>query len=237
MRAAAAGGLPVPAVVAAGAWRDHPALLLTWSPGRPLVEALTARATDAPRAQALGIAFGRAQAAIHAIPPPPELRDHPVPWEAWAGPDPHLRGCLARIPRRPPALLHLDFHPFNVLVENGAVTAVLDWANARPGDPRADLARTLSLLQSAPLPNGAAGARLRVRLHAFMTGWRDGYRQSTGWFAAPAPFCWWAGLVLERDLAPRLGRPDLPWLTPAYLARVRRWTTAWRARAGARTER
>ena len=35
---------------------------------------------------------------------------------------------------------------------------------------------------------------------------------------------------MEREFRPRVGRPDIPWLTPAYLARVRRWTGGWRAR-------
>jgi aminoglycoside phosphotransferase (APT) family kinase protein len=229
---AAAADLPVPPVVAAGRWRDRPALLLAWSPGRSLALALQERPLDLPLARALGLACGREQAAIHALPVPPELRDHPVPWPAWAGPDPALRACLAALPARPPALLHLDYHPLNVLVDGGRVTAVLDWANARAGDPRADLARTLSILRLAPRPRGASGAVAWPALRAFEVGWRRGYRQAAGPVGGLAPFCWWAGLVMERDLAPRVGRTDLPWLTPAFLERVRRWTAGWRVRAG-----
>jgi hypothetical protein len=165
---------------------------------------------------------------------PTDLPDHPVPWQAWAGPDPALRTCLAALPARPPALLHLDFHPLNVLVGDGRVTAVLDWANARAGDPRADLARTLSILRLAPLPRGITGALEWTARRAFEAGWRRGYRRVAGSPGGLAPFCWWAGLVMERDLAPRLGRADLPWLTPAFLDRVRRWTADWRVRAGGR---
>ncbi len=234
LAAAAAAGLPVPLVVAAGSWQDRPALVLAWSPGRPLGDVLHERPLDLRRARALGVAFGRVQVAIHALPAPDALRAHPEPWEAWAGPDPALRACLAALPARPPALVHLDYHPLNVLVEGGQVTAVLDWANARTGDPRADVARTLSILRLAPLPAGAAGAFAWVVRRAFEAGWRRGYRQAAGPLGGLAPFCWWAGLVMERDLAPRLGRADLPWLTPAFLDRVRCWTAGWRARAEGR---
>ena len=48
-------------------------------------------------------------------------------------------------------LLHLDLHPFNVLVDDdGEPTAVIDWANAAGGDPELDRARTWSLLRLDP---------------------------------------------------------------------------------------
>jgi aminoglycoside phosphotransferase (APT) family kinase protein len=231
---AAATGLPVPPVVAAGSWQDRPVLVLAWISGQPLRDVLAERPLNLRRVRVLGVAFGRAQAAIHALPPPADLRAHPVPWEAWAGPDPALRACLAALPMRPPALVHLDYHPSNVLVAGEQVTAVLDWANARAGDPRADVARTLSILRLAPLAAGGAGVSAWVARRAFETGWRRGYRQAMGPVGELAPFCWWAGLVMERDLAPRLGRVDLPWLTPAFLDRVRQWTAVWRARASGR---
>src|SRR4051812_22760915 len=36
MQAASSAGLPVPIVHAAGSWRDYPALLLSWMPGRTI---------------------------------------------------------------------------------------------------------------------------------------------------------------------------------------------------------
>jgi hypothetical protein len=67
-------------------------------------------------------------------------------------------------------------------------------------------------------------------LRAFETAWRRGYEQTAGPIGDLTPFCWWAGAVMEREFAPRVGRPDIPWLTPAYLGRVRRWTAGWRSR-------
>ena len=234
LAAAAAAGIPVPRIVVEGSWRSHPALVLTWSPGRPLGDVLLhEHPSDLERARALGVAFGRVQGAIHAAPLPDALRAHPVPWEAWAGPDPALQASLAALPAQPPVLLHLDYHPLNILVEGDRVTGVLDWANARSGDPRADVARTLSILHLAPLPTGA-GASARNLRRSFAAGWRRGYEETAGPLRGLAPFCWWAGLVMERDLSPRLGRSELPWLTPAFLVRVRRWTAGWRARAQGR---
>ena len=39
-------------------------------------------------------------------------------------------------------------------------------------------------------------------------------------------------VVMIRDLSPRLGQTSLPWLTPAYLEQVERWSASWRRRAG-----
>jgi aminoglycoside phosphotransferase (APT) family kinase protein len=209
-------------------------LLFTWSPGRPLAEALLEDPLSLPRIRSLGAEFGRVQAAIHALPPPVGLPDLSTFGGSAAIDEPALAACLAATPPESPVLLHLDYHPLNVLVEDGRVTAVLDWANARVGDPRADLARTLSILRLAPLPESIPARTGRTALRAFETGWRRGYEEMAGPFRDLTPFCWWAGTAMERDFLPRVGRPDIPWLTPAYLARVRRWTGGWRARAGRR---
>jgi Ser/Thr protein kinase RdoA (MazF antagonist) len=48
-------------------------------------------------------------------------------------------------------LLHLDLHPFNVLLDDaGQLTGVIDWANAAAGDPQLDRARTLTILTLDP---------------------------------------------------------------------------------------
>ena len=221
MALAAAGGLPVPAVHAEGVWRDHPALLLSWMPGEPLRQALMAHRW---RAWTLGVALGRTQAAIHMV--PAGRLGQPSSWIDWGAPDDALRRLLLDAAERD-ALLHLDLHPMNVLVQGREVTAVLDWANARPGDPRADLARTASILRFAPLPAGSAAPLARV----LEAGWRRGYREAAGPTRGMAPFYAWAATAMVNDLSPRLGRPDLPWLTPAFLEQVRAWGAIWRARA------
>jgi hypothetical protein len=120
----------------------------------------------------------------------------------------------------------------NVLVADGRISAVLDWANARAGDPRADLARTASILRFAPLDPEVPRPLGSLLQRLFIAGWRRGYRDVTGPISGMAPFYAWAGEVMIRDLTPRLGRPDLPWLDLQFLDRVRQWADGWRQRAG-----
>ncbi|MDQ3695928.1 MAG: phosphotransferase [Chloroflexota bacterium] len=228
MTAASAGGVPAPGVHAVGTWQDHPVIVLEWRPGQTLLRAVE---RDPSRAREFGLAFGRALAAIHALPAPAALVGG-TSWIEWASPDAALRARLLDLTGRREVLLHLDYHPLNVLVDDERVTAVLDWANARTGDPRADLARTISLLSLAPAAPALPPATWVAARRALMTGTRDGYRAIAGPQRQMAPFLAWAGMVMERDLTPRLDRPDLPWLTAAYLDQVRTWTARWRARAG-----
>jgi aminoglycoside phosphotransferase (APT) family kinase protein len=229
MAAASSAGLPVPWVYAEGMWQGRPVLHMSWMPGRPLRDELGAHPW---RARALGVQFGRAQAAVHAVLPPATLLAHPTAWIAWANPDDAVRDCLRAAARGPDVLLHLDFHPMNVLVADGRVSAVLDWANACIGDPRADLARTASILRFAPLdPRMPPPLESMVR-RLFIAGWRRGYREVAGPMGGMAPFYAWAGAAMIRDLTPRLGRPDLPWLNLQFLERVRQWADGWRERAG-----
>jgi aminoglycoside phosphotransferase (APT) family kinase protein len=228
MAAARKRGLPVTEVHAKGTWHGRPALLLTWMPGRPLREVVRA----APwRSWALGLAFGRTQATIHRAPVPAELTSDPMSWIAWANPDAALRARLLAVAREPGILLHLDYHPLNVLVAGGRISAILDWANARTGDPRADLARTVSILHFAPHWGSPPAPVQTIARRAFAAGWRRGYREAAGPMTGMAPFYAWAGAVMVRDLTPRLGRSDLPWLTPSLLEHVQQWSDVWKARA------
>lgn len=71
-----------------------------------------------------------------------------------------LHGRLHRIPFEGAALVHLDFHPDNVLLSpSGPV--VIDWTNAGAGDPGVDLALTWVIGETSGVP-----ARAFVRLYA-----------------------------------------------------------------------
>jgi aminoglycoside phosphotransferase (APT) family kinase protein len=94
-------------------------------------------------------------------------------------------------PANPPALLHGDYWPGNVLWRGGALVAVIDWEDAAVGDPLADVANArLELLWAydqevaeafTAAYTGLSGVRmdalpfwdLRVALRALhrMTGW------------------------------------------------------------------
>jgi len=227
MAAAAAAGLPVPRVHAAGSWRDRPAMLLDWCPGRPVADELP---THPWRAWTLGFQMGRTQAAIHDLAVPDAFAET-TSWRNLSGENARLQAWLDRVPARAPALLHLDYHPLNVLADGARLSAVLDWANARPGDPRADLARTVSILRLAPLPVGPVGAAARGTIRLLEAGWRRGYEQTAGPMGDMRPFYAWAGAMMERDLAQHVGHPGAAWLTEAHMDRIRRWRARWMARA------
>lgn len=73
------------------------------------------------------------------------LRRHPWRFHAQAlvlaGLHQRLHGIDAPAPLGPGALLHLDLHPGNVIL-SPAGPVVIDWTNARGGDPALDLALT-----------------------------------------------------------------------------------------------
>jgi aminoglycoside phosphotransferase (APT) family kinase protein len=54
-------------------------------------------------------------------------------------------------PPASPCIIHLDFHPLNLLVADGRFRAVLDWSDADVGDYHADVAATLLLIDTAPV--------------------------------------------------------------------------------------
>ena len=215
MRAAAAIGLPVPRVHAEGSWQGRPALLLDWCAGRPLLDDLRRR----PWALwAAGHAFGRMHARLHRATAPPGLPG----WIDWpARPEPSLRARLEAVARRD-VLLHLDFHPLNVLVKGSEVSAVLDWANARAGDPRADVARTFTILLLAP-PRRSRAIEVTRRLLA--AAYRHGYEREAAPLADMAPFLAWAAQAMLHDLRPKLGQPGIP-LAEADLAPIAVWAEA-----------
>jgi aminoglycoside phosphotransferase (APT) family kinase protein len=210
LRAAARGGIAVPHVRLVGTVDDaRPAMLLDWCPGRTLMDAIRARAPDS--VLRLGVLFGRMQRRIHEVPAPDDLR---TTWSDWPSPiDSDLRYALQAASTHRSRLLHFDFHPLNVLVDGGRISAVLDWVNAHGGDPRADVARTLTILRFAP-PRGRAPERAMRRL--LELAWRAGY----GPFGRDMPlFYAWAGTAMQQDLKSRV--------PPSALAPVARWTATW----------
>jgi aminoglycoside phosphotransferase (APT) family kinase protein len=231
MEAAGAAGVPVPAVLTRGEAEGRPALLLSYASGPTALERLTA----APeRGEQVGALLGRTLAALHlrAV-VPGELAGDPDGWIDLAGPEAEpVKARLRSLPRRGDALLHLDFHPSNVVLapDGGDVAAVLDWTNCRAGDPRADVARTLVMLDAAPAPAGIfpAGREESVRA-ALVRSFRDGYESSAGPLppaAEMAPFFAWAAAWTLADLSPRTA-PGGP-LRPEQLDPLRRLYAYWR---------
>jgi aminoglycoside phosphotransferase (APT) family kinase protein len=74
------------------------------------------------------------------------------------GPLPGLQDAFARLHTRavqfrdaPEALVHMDYHPQNVLVEGMHVTGVIDWVNADRGDRHLCAATTAVILSSSAM--------------------------------------------------------------------------------------
>lgn len=211
MRAAAGAGLPVPDVVMTDALGDRPAMLTTFTPG-----ATVAAALDPSRSADIGRMLGRLLGEINQIPAPAGL----APAGAWldrAGPAlAPLRDRLAAMPRAD-RLLHLDYHPENVLMAGDEVTGVIDWTNTLPGPPHIDLGRSRAILQMVrSLPTvtpEVAGA-----LDAFETGLVAGHAGIHGPDPAPKLSLAWGVGMLCVDFEPHADESG-GWVTPELVAR------------------
>lgn len=220
MEAARRAGIPVPAIHAAMTWHDRPVLLLEWCAGEPLGAIFQRQPWHVWH---LGAMFGRMQAQIHRVAAPSAWEHEHDAWIAWAGPDEmELQMRLHAQPCAAPALLHLDYHPLNVLSDGQRITCVLDWANARAGDPRADVARTYTILRVEPY-RPYEPLWLSVFRRILARRWRHGYEQVHGPLVEMDLFYAWAGAVMVRDLAPRVDQID-SWWEPRHLQHIRRWT-------------
>lgn len=227
-------GIPAPAIEAVGAVPDGAAMAMALMPGIPLAQALLA--TEHPdAARDLGRTSGAMLAQLHAIPGlalaeagiwPGGAAD-PGDWLAWLAPSPRVRRLLAPWLDTPMGgdrrLLHLDYHPENLLVDpaSGDITAVLDWTNARIGPPIADLARTRSILRLvATMPGLPAGADAAIA--AYGQGFLDAYTARHGALdpAMLLAFDAWALAIQVADLAPKRTMP-VTWLPEAALASLR----------------
>ncbi len=120
--------------------------------------------------------------------------EHDARWRAVAA------RLAARQPaeRNPAVIMHGDFRLSNVLVDNGAITAVLDWELCTIGDPMVDLAWLLDDWRAPedpaitmPSPTRAGGFPTRAELvetYASATGFDISrlsyYRAFTQWRAA-----------------------------------------------------
>jgi aminoglycoside phosphotransferase (APT) family kinase protein len=205
--AAVAGGVPVPRVIDRTELGADTAILLERLPG--LTAADLAR-REPRRAVDAGRTCGQVHARLAAIPAPADLRAarlQPVglpPAPAAPGSAAAARGSGAAGSAPGPArVLHLDLHPFNILLTpDGALAGVLDWANAAAGDPVLDQARTWAILTLDP----AARARRAE------PGWRsltDGWLEAGGLGAVPAWARVWACEFMLADLARRYPPPEL----------------------------
>lgn len=230
MSAAGRQRLPVPFVHAARTVLGRPVMLLDWCPGTTLYAELM---THPNRAWALGVMLGTAQGRLHLTRATPDLHQHGRDWIGWCGAEEvaiqeRLRAVLSRGSDQA-TILHLDFHPLNVMVGSRKVTGIIDWANAGAGDHRADVARTATILRHAPIPPEVPRRQVIQLRRVFRRGWRHGYARITGPLADMAIFNAWALAVMVRDLSPNLDRPSSG-ITEADLEPIRAALAAAKAK-------
>jgi aminoglycoside phosphotransferase (APT) family kinase protein len=207
MTAARDAGLPVPELIRQADWANGHALLFEWMAGSTVPECVE---RDPSSAYEIGRQLGITQRILHATKAPAVLanvKDDPFgpptyPLETSGLPDGD-------------ALLHLDWHPLNVLVANRRLSAVLDWDNARAGNPYADLARTHTLLHLDPALAQLSPVE-RTMVDELAAGWAAGYGPEAS--SIPSACLAWAGRAMLRDLAGRH--------TDAAFAPVRAWTAS-----------
>jgi len=176
----------------------------------------------------LGREFGRLQARLHAVPAPAELAaDAPRDWLSRVLPR-HLALAerLQDAGTASDTLVHLDYHPLNVIVD-GTETAVIDWAYSAAGDMRADLALTAVALEIAPSPRRSRLRPLeRLSRRLAVRAWRAGYRDVAGDVPDYQPFMAWACAFRYRVTDATLGRPGV-WATPQDQEQLQRHIDRW----------
>jgi aminoglycoside phosphotransferase (APT) family kinase protein len=229
MQTVGALGVPIPRIIVHGVWEERPAILMEWCTGRTVLDEALAHPE---LCESLGISMGRLQARMHAVTVPREYWEDHRGWlrRAGSGED-ELLGRLRAGGLHDGHFLHLDFHPRNVLCVAGEATVVLDWANVTVGDPRADVARTRSILQLVTRPPGMEVSGFTSARKRLERGWMEGYMQLAGSLPDMTLFDIWAGIVFIRDMEQYIGRPDF-WMEPADFDRVRSYVAGLKRRAG-----
>jgi aminoglycoside phosphotransferase (APT) family kinase protein len=218
LRAAAAAGVPTPAVLATGEFGAG-----ELKPGAEFVvmervagETIPRRVLRSPALSGvrprLAGQCGRILAAVHRIPPCalPGL-DAADPVTTWGDllltlgePHPALEFALRRLSRaRPPAgrpvVVHGDFRNGNLIVGPDGVRAVLDWELAHLGDPLEDLGWLCAKAWrfGAPLPVGGFGGYDDLIAAYERAGGVTVDRAALGWWELFSAFKWGVMCMLQ----------------------------------------
>ena len=225
LRTCEEAGQPAPRIEKFGEHDGMPAAVLTWCPGVPILTAVEQKPWLILR---LSRIFGRAHARLHTVPAPVELRAEAP--DEWLGRVPechkHLAERMKAVDLATDVLIHMDYHPLNVVGVGNEVTGILDWAGAAAGDRRADLARTHFTLASAPIPPGPMKPFFALMRGIMIRSWRAGYKDVAGPLPEYRQFMAWAGatLVLETE---RVVDREAVWGTREDLERFKKQVGEW----------
>jgi len=223
--ACAAAGISTPRVETFGEFEGWPAVVQTWCPGATLMSLIEGKPW---RVYSLGRLFGQMHARLHTIPAPPEFAaTAPGDWLSRVLPEHlYLADRLQTAGTATDMLIHLDYHPLNVIVDRSGDASVIDWAYSAAGDVRADLALTAVTLEIAPVPPGPLRPLMNGMRMIAARGWRSGYRDVAGSMPDYRPFLAWACAMMLRGTEATLGRPGV-WATKKDLDILRRYIDRW----------
>lgn len=225
LKTCAEAGQPAPRIEKLGEYEGMPTAVLKWCPGVPI---LTAVEQKPWRILKLSRIFGRAHARLHTVPAPAELRAEAP--DEWLGRvmdyHQHLAERMKTVDLVTDVLIHMDFHPLNVVGVGNEVTGILDWAGAAAGDRRADLARTHFTLAGAPIPPGPMKPLFVAMRGLMIRSWRAGYKDVAGSLPDYRQFMAWAGatLVLETE---RVLEREAVWATREDFERFKAQVAKW----------
>jgi len=212
-------GIPVPKVYSVKIVDEYSVMLMEWVSGHTVFSEIYEHPENARR---IGNQFGKVQAAIHTISLPKTLAIYSEEWLSPHTTDENeiLDIIFAMGSKEGDVLLHLDYHPLNVLTDGEKITAVIDWINASRGDYRFDLARTLSILRIEATKPGTPFENSPSVIEEFERGWLEGYEETIG--SKIEPFSLhnaWAGIRMKRDLSEILQETDR--------VRIQQWVSYW----------
>ncbi|MCP8615861.1 phosphotransferase family protein [Salirhabdus salicampi] len=210
--------IPVPDIHFLEKTQSFSIMLMDWVKGRTVIDELKQCPENAEQ---IGFQFGKVQAKIHRIRGNidgnwllPKTKD-----------EENIQQHIASLhDKTPPSLLHLDYHPLNVLTDGENISGVIDWVNASIGDYRYDVARTLSLLrlEHDHLVHSASISTLET----FEKGWSNGYGISD--VEDLSLFCLWAGFRLKWYYENKN--------SPEKIKIIESWIKDWRKKAGGGNE-
>lgn len=203
MTAAVRHRLPVPSVVLKGMVVSRPALVTEFVVGCTVLEELRKRRGES---RAIGKTMGETLGHLHEIPAPAGITRYRHDWVDRGGPAlDAIRRMLLELPRQD-RLIHLDYHPMNVLVDDGCVTGVIDWENALAGPPHMDVARSRAILHVAKETKRVPAGEKDV-LDQFEHGFVEGHESAIGRDPHPELSAAWGAAMTVEDLAGHLGKP------------------------------
>ena len=131
------------------------------------------------------------------------------------------------------SLIHMDFHPVNLICDGATITGIIDWTGAAAGDPRADLARTAITLLAAPVPPGPLRPLLNPARKLPPRAWRSRPAPLAGAMPAPRPPIASARATPLGEFEMVVDSPGV-WGTQQDIERLRQMVDAWAREAGVR---